>query len=528
MAKAKRSGQAEKPSDHQTTPAHIQDIPHEELPKDAKPEDNLTPVVIIPIEERINAEIKKYNIPRAAIQKWKDETSELATISEADKPGYKKLVAAIAYSRGKRGEIKDKYDELTEESKIITAALRKERDELIDLLFEGETPLKKRKDEIDKAEEFRKEKIEKELQEKLQGRVATLLENGMGFNGSYYAIGDTISMDVVTLKNMEDTAFQDFLCRVAKENEKIVAAKAEADRLQAEREQLQKEQRQQQEAEAKRLREEREELDRQRREMEEEKGKMKKQLAEGRRTLLGQNGFRLEPNGNMHIHLQTGDDSSGGVIVEAERIEGAPGKEWDEIYADAIKGAAEVIAENKKYLADLEEKKRQREKREEEERQAAERAKLLLKERTAELTHRYGMEFESQKSTFFVHSRYAGIASLSISLLEVTTSDAEEWIHHLKVLDVEYAAFTKANYEEKMLLEKKQAEEQRKEKEAAEAERQLKLGDAEKLWEYVKAIRAMKLPIIKDKDLRYKLSCFMSALEELESNTDAVPAKAVN
>jgi phosphate uptake regulator len=125
---------------------------------------------------------------------------------------------------------------------LVADALKLQRgingewNELEGLLREVEDPLQKRKDEIDKAEENRKAEEKRKLEEKRDQRVADLLNNGMTLQGGFYAIGEDITMDVVTIQAMTDDAFDVFRGRVVKVNEKQLEAK----RLQEEAEEAER------------------------------------------------------------------------------------------------------------------------------------------------------------------------------------------------------------------------------------------------------------------------------------------------
>lgn len=493
---------------------HITDIPHEDLPASSQPGEKLTPIPSL--EERISMEIAKYDVPRATIAKWKADTAHLLNPESKDKEWYKAIKEAIAWGRGKRGAVKEKYDELTEESKLITNALRKERDELVELLFDGENPLKKVKEDYDTAEEQEKARIEQELQAKLQGRVATLIENGMRFTGSYYTIGDTTSMDVVTLKGMTDAQFDEFKGRVIAQHTEIKAAEAKEKKRQEDEQAALKEQQRLQAEQAQQLENDRKELARQRQEMEDQKNAMKKQITDSRKALLANLGFTMRHTGHMAFTIETGENLSNGINIPEEQITEMTAAGWDARYEDITKKVEGWKAKNKKYLADKAQKEQQEAKRREDERIAAEIRRLRVKARISEIGHRFQMSESTDSKIYIRESNWHGIDNITILLSRLENSDDHEWEHKLKVLEVEHKNILAA---EKKLEEQRDREmKEQAEKEAAdqEAARQLQLGDAQKIKLYVAKVRAIKVPELEDESMTQQLEYFLGQLDSLQ------------
>lgn len=503
-----------------TAATEIQDIPHEDLPSNTPKEKKVTEAIIVTTEEKITMEVAKYDLPRATIAKWKTETEYLLNIDGTDKAAYKKLTEAVALFRGKRGAVKDKYDELTEEMKTVTTALRKERDELVDLLFDAERPLKAKKDEIDTAAEREVQRKEEELQKKLQGRVAALLENGMAFNGNYYAIGDTISMDVVTLKAMGDEAFEAFKGRVMTENTVIKEAAAAKEKERQEAEERLETQRKEQESEKIKQENERKELQRQRDELEREKADMKKQIIESRRAALLQSGFSLLPNGDMRMILQVSENATSGIDIRVTVIEDSSGDTWKKELEKAHAEALVIKSENEKYLFEKSEAKRIKEKKEEQQRLE----KLALENRTKlriqSLVDRFRMNYQAKygvASECYIRKSEINNSDIFVLKSTVEYTPDEEWEAGLEVIQKKLDEVLEAEKQEEQRREKDRKEKEQKEKEEAEADRQLQLGDAEKLNEYFQAIRTVERPTLNDGNLSEVLTDFVIMLERCEA-----------
>lgn len=218
---------------------------------------------VLTVEQRAKNEVARFDVAREAIASKMTEFKDLTIAGVDDKEGEKKVTEAWRWFKDKRIAVGKKKDEIKQDYLIITRAVDKENNELTELLKEGE---KKFGDELDRIEAMRtaeKEKVEREAQQKLQSRVAELLGNGMAFSGAYYTIGETISMDVVTLKGMADDKYAELLQRVRTENQKIIDAQAEADRLKKESEDKIEAQRLQNEKDAEKLKQDQQKLNEQ-------------------------------------------------------------------------------------------------------------------------------------------------------------------------------------------------------------------------------------------------------------------------
>jgi hypothetical protein len=176
-------------------------------------------------EDQAKLEVKKFDLPRAWIAQKKADYKDLKISGAEDKDGYKKVEAAWQEVRGKRIATEKKREEIKGGYLVIGRAIDAEAKDLISLLREIEDPLNNALVEIDDLKKQAAAELERQAQLKLQNRVSELLENGMQFTGSYYSIGETISMDVVTLKSMKDDEFTFLLDKVKTTNRDILEAK---------------------------------------------------------------------------------------------------------------------------------------------------------------------------------------------------------------------------------------------------------------------------------------------------------------
>lgn len=231
MAKSRNKAQEAAAEQTPGQNGDVQTIHAEEIHGDPGP--SLPIAQELTAEQQATREVARFDIARTWIAAKKAEYDGLTIAGIDDKEGEKAVKTAWQEVRNKRLAVANKHKEIKADYLVITRAVDKEKNELTELLEEVEKPLKAELDRIEQERENIKLQKEREAQEKLQGRVSELLDNGMKFNGSYYSIGDTISMDVVTLKEFSDDLYNQFLDRVKAENDRI--KQAENDRLEQER-----------------------------------------------------------------------------------------------------------------------------------------------------------------------------------------------------------------------------------------------------------------------------------------------------
>lgn len=175
-------------------------------------------------EEIIQNEVKKYNVADGAILELKNKFKGLKIKDIDDKKGYKAVKEATSIVRNFRTGIEKKRQELKADVLVIGRGIDGEAKRLTELLLAVETPLKEKTLKIDNLIEAEKEREEAEAQKKIDDRVKELEEVGLKFDGSFYSIGENISVDIVTIKDFSDEVFSEFKYRVSVENEKVQEA----------------------------------------------------------------------------------------------------------------------------------------------------------------------------------------------------------------------------------------------------------------------------------------------------------------
>ena len=178
----------------------------------------------ITVEDVISTEIKKFNLADAKIAELKEQFKDLEISGVEDKNGYKAVSEAIKIVRTYRTGVEKVRKQIKEDYLKTGRAIDEEAKRLTASLEEIENPLKDKKQEIDDEIQAEKDRKEAEAQAKTDKRVEELEAVGIKFDGRFYSIGETISVDIVTIKDFSDEVFAEFKKRVSDENDKIVEA----------------------------------------------------------------------------------------------------------------------------------------------------------------------------------------------------------------------------------------------------------------------------------------------------------------
>lgn len=287
----------------------------------------VTPGKILDPQEQAKAEVAKFDVARGWIAGKKEEYSTLTVNGVEDKEGLKKVTEAWQEIKAKRFAVRDKHEELKAGYLIVGRAIDKEKNELTALLQEIESPLKAQIDQIEAEKEKVKAQREKEAQERIQSRVVELLDNGVKLVGNFYTIGETISVDISTIRDFNDVSYSEFLERVKRENAAIVAA--EEKRIAEEK--AEKEAQEKLAADNKRKTEE----------LKAEQDRIKKELADSRGEFLENLGYILTESGN-YVYKKAADLQSrinGSALGEMSR------DEWEEKKINAKQSIKDIDTE---------------------------------------------------------------------------------------------------------------------------------------------------------------------------------------
>lgn len=214
------------------------DIPHEEV-KTQSNQVAVTPTVIT-VEDQIKLELAKFNVADSAIATMKEEYGALVITGQDDKKGYEAVKKAWNHTRTTRTSLEKKGLELRSQYKVITTAISGEEDRLVDLITPLEEDLHKKWKAIDDEKERAKKEQEEAEQKQLMARVEEVQTLGMAFKDGFYQIGDTIAVDVASLRMYNDEQYAKLKGAIEakkKELDKIAADAAEKLRLENEQRQ---------------------------------------------------------------------------------------------------------------------------------------------------------------------------------------------------------------------------------------------------------------------------------------------------
>lgn len=285
MSKAKKEGVA--------TPA-VTDISHEEI---KEPSNGVMHVAkVISPEEQLKTEIVKFNVSDSAIAAMKETYGGLKIAGPDDKDGYKKTREAWGEVRSTRTKLEKKGKELRDGYTVITKGIKKEEDRLIELLTPLEEQLYKEWKDIDEIKEQEKQAKIAAEEAALNARLEQLIALGLQFMGGMWQLGETISVDIATLRAMPDDQFEKLKAAAQAKAEELAQAKAaaeaekqrEADRLKKEQDDLK--------AEQEKMRKEREAMEKERQEMAEQKKAALLQRFDSRIARLNNIGIKNSKN----------------------------------------------------------------------------------------------------------------------------------------------------------------------------------------------------------------------------------------
>lgn len=442
-------------------------------------------------EARIKEEIKKLPIAEAAIAEMAKKCKGLKIRplpSPDDKEGMKKwreekekVRENLAVVRKARTSLEAKRKEVKADYLKIGKGIDEHVANLQKLIEPIESPLDELLDRANKEEEDRKNEAIRLQQEKLQGRVASLLEAGIKFDGSFYSIGH-ISVDVVTISAMQDERFETLLegVKTAKafevEQERI-AAQEEADRRAKEEEDRRILQEQQAQLEKDRL-----EIQRQKDELAEQQRQAREQVIKNRRSQLEGLGLSWNSLDNKYL----AKNGSGAVSVFLHEVTEATEEAWVEMFANVSKLWNEIKDAEVKRLeevarVELENKKK---------------AEIL----SSRISFLKGKGFA--EASFGLTYAQPNVHPYNLALETIQDLDQEQWNKYL--VTIEENIFT---------INENSNKEARRIYEEGEAARKAKLNESEKLVEYFDVLLAVPRPEIKDPGLNNVLRHFIQTLE---------------
>lgn len=201
----------------------------------------------IPIDgEKVSQqEIAKLDINIVNLNQQKEKYAGITIASFEDKTNYELVKEGKKFAKTSRLALEKKRVALIAPFLLVQRSINDKAAEYGVIIGQIEEPMDKQLEQWKKWEKEEEEKAEKEKQRVLNERVDKLLEAGMHFSGSFYVIGETMSMDIASIKAFTDTDFDFFIEKV--KLEKIRLDKAEEERLRLQKEEDDRKAREQQE-----------------------------------------------------------------------------------------------------------------------------------------------------------------------------------------------------------------------------------------------------------------------------------------
>lgn len=463
---------------------HIEDIPHEVVagkteltPAPAKVEDAEPIDDEKSLELTIQKEIKRFNLADAGIAQLKKDYGALVIKDVNDKDGYKAVKDAWNEVRSTRTALSKKGLEIRNGYNKITKAVSKEEDRLIDLLSPLEEDLQKKWKAIDdEKERVKKEKAEAE-EKRLLDRLGSLTAKGMAVVDGYYSIGETVSVDVATVRTMTDEQFTKL--------EKAVDAKA------AEIAQAKKEKEEADEKERKRLKDEQEKLDAQKKQQEDQQKLLDQQQADMKKAL--ENMAKMKADMRRDKLSAIGMVHDKGAITFGKRY-GITATEVNEMDDEAFEKflvkSKETIAQHKKEDDDAEQKRLQMQKDLEDK-----------KLRINEILIAAGFSYNFATKAFNFKNDFL---NLSLDMDSLLSNDIEE----LKQNAIGWS-------KEIETARKKQDDRLEEQNKDREKQRQAQLGDAVNFGEYLDKVLSLEWPDLVSVEYQDKLGEFRTRLQSM-------------
>lgn len=445
----------------------------------------ITPEVISenPIQNRINQEIGKFNLADAAIAQMKSEAAQIEIKGMEDKAGYKAAKEMLSKVKKTRTSVEAKRKDLKSEYLEIGRGIDGEAKRLTDSILEIEEPLSEKIKIIDEQIQAEKERKEREAEETLKKRVEELISLGLEFNGMLYVCGN-ISLDVITIKNLNDKDYEVLKSKVTIEKERLekeeAERKAEEERIEAER----KAEAERVEAERIRQEEAQKKLDEERAQFEKEKRAHK--LAKRTEELIAGGG--VEDEVSIYYVGESGNISYGKKVIEY----------WsDEEAVSAIDKFVKSVAQIK---ANDQAKKLERE-------EEAKRNAKLEAERKAEEEARQAARDEEER-------RNSKLVAMGMKF------EGDCYVYKSLKISRE-TVFGSEDFSEILIDTAKEIENiDREEAKKLEEEKLAKLPDLDKIERYIQEVNSISIPAMATEEGAELLSAFRAEIKLAIENAE--------
>lgn len=231
-------------------PPNTVTVTHEEVPFTPDPTKAPAPLKIYTTEEIVALYLQRLSPAEQQLAELEEKYAALtAPIPVTDKAAYKAGKEAWREVQAFRTKVEAEALSMRREQTTINKAIAGKEGQIVDRATPLETRLQARWKAVD-DEQQRLEREEEERQEKaLRQRLDELTELGMTLTDGYYGIGDTITVDVATLRIMPPEKYEKLKLAVTGRASELLEAETNRQRQEQERQQqLEDERRQAREA----------------------------------------------------------------------------------------------------------------------------------------------------------------------------------------------------------------------------------------------------------------------------------------
>lgn len=450
-----------------------EDIPHEEVKGD-----------VLVLAPEIGKQVLKFNVTIAAVQTMVADYEALLDLDISNKENYEKVRIAVGDVVGKRTGIEARRKDLNADLILKKGYNDKASEILKGLLAPIEEKLKAKKTAHDDEVERQKEEKKRLANLVLQNRVVELIDNGIKFDGSLYSIGDTLSMDVVSIREMDDKKYAAFLEAVKTANQKIIDEQAAKDEKAEKQREADEKLRQENETKAEELRLEKEKQDKERDDLKKEKISMRTEQVEGL-------GFGYSVVWSQ-FYITRGDKT---LKLDTLDVGNLTAQEWADTMANTRMKLADFTKD-----CEVAEKEKERIKEEEDNLKAA---KLKNDARQSSrinlMLELFAMKREGGKLVYI--SAFSEIIPVTIVPETYYLYDDEKWRLELDDLKKRFDLIKTTEDGLQKAKEKKEEE-----------DRVQALGDSARVKEWIAKIEALKVPEVDSVEIKTALAFCQSDL----------------
>lgn len=200
---------------------HIPFTEAEHLDPDPVPPTANLQELVIRVEKEAETGISTIEANKAKIAEWKKEYASLKFTSLEDTETNNKIIEGWRLARTTRLALEKREGFLKAPFIAASKKIGGVAAEYYALLAEIENPMKEQRDALEAAKEEEKNKAALAAEAEATRRVEALKESGMKFDGTFYVIGETISVDYSTIKAMPEDEFEKFHGKVQAENKRL-------------------------------------------------------------------------------------------------------------------------------------------------------------------------------------------------------------------------------------------------------------------------------------------------------------------